>query len=243
MKNRRILADIYCSFYLNRLSIGIIIVFLLLMTICFMSSVSFGISEKSYLLYKDNIINSYFNESFFAISLVNGVFAIFIGSLEFTSGVGRFDVLFIASQKRNSIYNAKILAHTLVLVLFYVIEFLLLFLIPTICYEDFSFKIQYLFILSNLVLNGIFIYFFAFIMANLLNNNFSMLLCLVIFFVMKLLCESDDDSIKQICGMLFPMITIDVNLKSGFYFSSLYVINLCVVEYILSGYLFRKKNY
>ncbi len=241
-RKKKYLIEMYSSFYLNKTSLIIFGLSIILLMIIFLTSIESNISRKMYEINYESIINAYFNECFFAATLIIAIFSIFLGSMEGITQVSKFDAMFVGNNNRFDILLAKIIAFIIIDYIFISIVFLILFLIPTIKFDYFTFKLEYLKILINIIIWSNFILFISMIISLLIQNYFSPLLVFIYYFLMKLMSDSSNKRIKNYVNAIFPQIYLNQNLSINFTFGTFYVINLIIIMIIVLNIIYSRKN-
>lgn len=247
-KNKKItlrrLSRLYLYFYLSLPSLIFLIIAFIFVVFIFLLNAQLNCSELNYLLNKEEIIQSYFQENFFVTSIINVIVVIVVASLEITSATNNFDFIFIPRCSKVKILFSKLIALLKIIVTFLIMEFLFLVTIPSIFYPDYLFEIQQLSLLLCFVLQAIFFLIISLILIVRFESIIASLVVFIFCIGIKMFYDTGTITQQNLVDYFCPQYIYDASLnickfKYGFY----YVGSLCNIVFFILVYVYQKKRY
>ncbi len=239
MKRYINLSKLYFNFYCNKLILIISLIALVIVFLILMFNSNINTDKYQMILYEEEMLKSYINESLFFLNIFNMVYICFLVSLENGNDTSKFDSLFISSFKRITIYNIKIFSYFRISIKFLLIEFLFLLGIPLLLYSNFNLEVNYLSIYITYLLESLEFIIIGFVLSISIPNVFSSLLTFLIYFFSLVI--KNNDIVNEYLKYLIPKV-VKEGFNANFETSALLFLIPIIFYYFLGFCLYNKKD-
>lgn len=187
------LAKLYLTYHMNRITLILFGIILLLWTIVLFLNTSCPIQMDTYIV-SFKSYHSYYNEqSIFFLQMIDGVFVAFLVGAELSS-FDYFDPMFVPNVSRNKIILAKILANSIILLLMQTFQILLFFLISVIVFPYYSFHYQNLLLIFFIFLPLFELFLVGELISMIIHSYFIPILIFVLHIMTMLLTKLEQIS-------------------------------------------------
>ncbi|MCM1130566.1 MAG: hypothetical protein NC087_07505 [Anaeroplasma bactoclasticum] len=232
------LTKLYLSYHLNKMTLILLGIVLLLWTVVLILNAGIPLEMESYVVSSKNYHLSYLEQSLFFLEIIDGVFVAFLVGAELSS-FSLFDPMFVPNISRIKIILCKLLANIILLIFILAFQIILLFFIGVLSYPSFMIGYKDLLLIFYMALPMIELLLLGELLSILINSYFIPILIFILHILVVILFRKEE--IRQNLYIYLPQIEIignQITLNGNLLIYS----GICLLLLIGIILIFQKKD-
>lgn len=237
-KNTMRLIKLYLSYHLNKLTLIIFGIVLVIWSIVLILNTGLPLEMEKYIVASKAFHLNYLEQSLFFLEIIDGVLVAFLVGAELSS-LALFDPMFVPNTSRIKIILSKLVANFIILFIILFFQILMLYLIGILAFPNFIIKVYDLALILYFALPMIELLLLGEFLSILINSYFIPILIFIIHILFLILLKIEN--LKNILCIFLPKVEI---LGNEFTLHGNYIVysGICLLLVLGIALLFQKKD-